>query len=213
MKGYFARLNPLERRFVVGVGLVLFVIINLFWVRPHFSDWSKTKTRLAKARQTLSLYEDAISQMKTYEVRVREMQSEGADVPPEEQSIRFLQAIQAQAAQSGVSITGSSRQTTRTNDQFFLEQHQSITVQSGEKQLVDFLYSLGSGNSMIRVRDLSLRPDQPRYMLNATIKLVASYQKTPASRTSGSAASATPASRTAAASSPPKAATTQPSTK
>jgi hypothetical protein len=210
MNGYFARLNPLERRFVVGVGLVLFVIINLFWVRPHFSDWSKTQARLAKARQTLLLYEDAISQMKTYEARVREMESEGADVPPEEQSIRFLQAIQAQAAQSGVSITGSSRQTTRTNDQFFLEQHQSITVLSGEKQLVDFLYSLGSGNSLIRVRDLTLRPDNhtTRYQLSATIKLVASYR-----RTKAPAGTATPAARTAAASSPPKAANTQPSTK
>ncbi len=42
-----------------------------------------------------------------------------------------------------------------------------------------FLHALGSGDSMIRVRDMDLRPDPPRYRLNGTITLVASYQKKP----------------------------------
>ena len=36
---------------------------------------------------------------------------------------------------------------------------------------------LGSGASMIRVRDLELQPDPPKQRLNANIRLVASYQK------------------------------------
>ncbi len=42
---------------------------------------------------------------------------------------------------------------------------------------MDFLYKLGSGASMIRVRDLELQPDPPRQRLSANIRLVASYQK------------------------------------
>ena len=56
---------------------------------------------------------------------------------------------------------------------------QNINVLATEEQLVDFLYKLGSGASMIRVRDLELQPDPPRQHLSANIKLVASYQKNP----------------------------------
>ena len=44
---------------------------------------------------------------------------------------------------------------------------------------MDFLYNLGSGNSLIRVRDLALHPNPPRQALSGNVKLVASYQKNP----------------------------------
>jgi hypothetical protein len=56
---------------------------------------------------------------------------------------------------------------------------QNINAIATEDQLVDFLYKLGSGSSMIRVRDLELQPDPPRQKLSANIRLVASYQKNP----------------------------------
>src|SRR5207245_1679588 len=40
-----------------------------------------------------------------------------------------------------------------------------------------FLYDLGSGDSMIRVRDLDLRPGATGTNLSASITLVASYQR------------------------------------
>jgi hypothetical protein len=64
----------------------------------------------------------------------------------------------------------------RTN-QFFVEQTQNINAVATDEQLVDFLYKLGSGASMVRVRDLELQPDNTRQHLNANIRLVASYQK------------------------------------
>ena len=107
------------------------------------------------------------------------MQSQGEFVAPEDQSVNMLRTIQSQSAQSGVGIVNTSRQITRTNDVFFVEQVQNINVLATDKQLVDFLYKLGSGASMVRVRDLELQPDQPRQHLNANIRLVASYQKNP----------------------------------
>jgi hypothetical protein len=69
----------------------------------------------------------------------------------------------------------------RTNDAFFIEQVQNINVTATDSQLVDFLFKLGSGASMVRVRDLELQPDPAHTHLTANIRLVASYQKNPVS--------------------------------
>ncbi len=198
MKDHFNRLSSLERRFVVGVLVIVFVLLNAVFVWPRFSDWSKMQFRLAKARKTLATFQAGISEMPKHEKQVKAMESEGLAVPPEDMSIDFLRTIQSQAAQSGVTFLGNNRVPARTN-QFFLEQSQGLTVQSGEQQLVDFLYNLGSGNSLTRVRALTLRPDQPRHQLSANITLVASYQKKPAARPAAptAATAAKPATPTA----------------
>ena len=178
MTGYLDNLRPFEKRMVVGVAAMLFVVLNFWFVVPHFSDWGRARVRMDKARFTREKFQAEIDQTPAYTRKVKELESEGAAVPPEDAAIHFSTAIQEQQVKSGVNIMRTGRQTTRTN-QFFLEQTQPISVQSKEPQLVDFLYSLGSGNSLIRVRDLTLRPDQPRHELSAEIKLVASYQKNP----------------------------------
>lgn len=205
MKTYLDNLRPFEKRVVVGVAALLFVILNLWFVIPHFSDWGVMQSRRGEAEQKLERYQNKIRQADTYARQIKTLESEGLSVPPEEQSIQFSRAIQTQQAQSGVNITATGKMTTRTN-QFFLEQSQVISVQSGENQLVDFLFNLGSGNSLIRVRDLSLRPDPPRHQLSSSVKLVASFQKKPIKAPGpavGSArAQARPSSSTPAASSP-----------
>jgi Tfp pilus assembly protein PilO len=97
-------------------------------------------------------------------------------VAPEDQAINFIRTIQSQSARSGVGIINMSRQMTRTNA-FFVELAQSINITADDRQLVDFLYKLGSDASMIRVSDLELQPDPSRLHLNANIRLIASYQK------------------------------------
>ncbi len=104
------------------------------------------------------------------------MEGESQDVAPEEQSAQFNTVVISQANQSGVHLTTSQPIKTTTN-QFFLEKSATFNAQATEAQMVNFLYGLGSGSSQIRVRDLNLRPDQPRQQLVAIITLVASYQK------------------------------------
>jgi len=194
----FARLSSVERRFIILVVVILFVVINLLFVLPHFSDLGKIKDRFGDANSKLARYEKEIGQVPVYQKKVKELEGEGASVPQEDQSVNFLTAIQNQAAQSSVQIIANNRQPERTN-QFFIERAQALTTQSGEPQLVDFLYSLGSGTSLIRVRALSIRPDAPRQALSATITLIASYQKKAPVRTAPPAkpATATPATRSA----------------
>jgi type II secretory pathway component PulM len=194
MTTYLDTLRPFEKRMVVGVAAMLFVILNFWFVVPHFSDWGRARIRMSKARVSRAKFQTEIDQIPNYNKMVRELESEGAAVPLEDAAIHFSAAITEQQAKSGVNIMRTGRQTTRTN-QFFLEQTQPISVQSKEAQLVDFLYNLGSGNSLIRVRDLTLRPDQPRHELSAEIKLVASYQKNPSKSAAGAVKSASPAAK------------------
>jgi len=178
MTSYLDRLNlrPFEKRLVVGVGTVLFVVLNAWFVFPHFSDLSQARDRRTEALKKLERWQAEIDQKAKYEAGINKFRQEGLEVLPEDQQNQFARAIQDQQVRSGVGIQQFLRVTTQTN-QFFLELTQPISVQSGEAQLVDFLYNLGSGNSLIRVRDLTLRPDAPRQQLSGTVKLVASYQK------------------------------------
>jgi type II secretory pathway component PulM len=176
VKKYLAQLRPLERRLAVGVAVVFILVLNWWFIWPHFSDWSRLQGRLARARKDLVRDRAVIAESTNYVALVKKMEGEGGSVAPEDQAINFLRAIQSQSAQSGVGIINNSRTMTRTNE-FFIEQVQNIRVIANDQQLVDFLYKLGSGPSMIRVRDLELQPDPSHEHLDANIRLVASYQK------------------------------------
>ena len=65
------------------------------------------------------------------------------------------------------------------SDKYYETQSERITLQSTEDALVKFLYDVGNDPAMIRVRELVLAPaDNNRFKLNATITLIADYQKT-----------------------------------
>jgi hypothetical protein len=188
MMSYLDRLNlrPFEKRLVVGVGVVLFVVLNAWFVFPHFSDLSQARVQRQESLKKLERWQAEIDQKDKYQAGISKFAKEGLEVPPEDQQNQFARTIQNQQAQSGVGIPSFGRTTTKTN-QFFLELTQLISVESGEPQLVDFLYSLGSGNSLIRVSDLALHPNPPRLALSGNVKLVASYQKNPPKKTAPSA--------------------------
>jgi Tfp pilus assembly protein PilO len=133
----------------------------------------------------LQRYKAAIDEVPGLQKKVKTYESAGEFVAPQDQSIDLMKTIQAQAAACGFGIQSFSRATMSTN-QFFMEQVQNINVQAQEANLVDFLYKLGNGSSLIRVSDLTLQPDPPRQRLMADIRLVASYQinpKAPAAKT------------------------------
>ena len=195
MTSYLDRLNlrPFEKRLVVGVGAVLFLVLNAWFVVPHFSDLSQTQKQRQELLSKLKGWQAEIDQKDKYQAGINKFIKEGSEVPQQEQQSQFDRTIQEQSSRSGVNLGLFGNTKTSTN-QFFLELTHQISVASGEAQLVDFLYNLGSGNSLIRVRDLTLHPDAPRQQLSANIKLVASYQK---SLTKKAAPGASPAAATA----------------
>lgn len=182
MKTVLEKLNlrPAEQRLVVGVAAIFFIVLNLWLVWPHFKDWRRLRNDQRQAEQTLKTYEDELNRRPEYEAKLTKLrEGGGSDVLPEDRAIQLLRDVGNQAQQHGVQITRttpSPRIATRTNA-FFEEQSVAISVISGETNLVDFLVAVGFGNSMIRVRDLDLKPDPPQQRLVGTITLVASYQK------------------------------------
>jgi Tfp pilus assembly protein PilO len=197
----FARLSSMERRFIILVLVIIFIVINLLFVLPYFGKLGEIKNRFGEANDKQDKFQKEIAQIPFYEANIKKLEGEGASVLQEDQAVNFLTALNNQAAQSGVTMVNRTPQPSRTN-QFFMELSQALTTQSGEAQLVDFLYNLGAGSSLIRARALSIRPDQPRTGLSATMTLVASFQKKPASRSTPAAKSPTPAAKSPAATTP-----------
>jgi hypothetical protein len=180
MNGYWNSLRPMEKRLVVGVGTMVVILLNLWFVVPHFSDLPKVQERKAKAQRTLEMFQKEIDQKPKYVRWVAELQGEGQNVALEDQIYQFQNAIQSEVVRTGVQIQNQVKPHSQTN-QFFIDQIQSVNLQAKEQQLVDFLFGLGNGPS-IRVRDLTLHADPSHTMLQAAIKLVASYQKKPTAK-------------------------------
>jgi len=188
------KLRPFERRLVVVIGIVLFLVAQFLFIWPHFGAVKRMNDRREVAKRELAKFAEEFAQTNKIAIDLGKLAGEGATVLPEDQSSDLMRSIQTQASQTGVVPQTVSKPFTRTNDAFFLEQSVTVTTLSTEEQLLNFLYNLGSGNSLIRVRGLTLRPDQSRTKLSATVTLVASYQKKPATRTAAApVAAAAPA--------------------
>ncbi len=181
MRSYLDKLTPNERRLIVFVGVVVFAVLNIWFVWPHFGDFRRAKARLYRAQDTLNRYKLEVSKLPEFEKRVREIEKDSSSAAKEDQSVELLRAVQSTAGRCGVNIMNVGKVATKTND-FFLEQSMGITVQAREEQLVKFLYELGTSDSIIRVRALSLRPDAPRMQLGGNVTLVASHQRKPLQR-------------------------------
>jgi Tfp pilus assembly protein PilO len=191
MASYLDKLNlrPQERRLVVGIAVVVFVVLNVWLVWPKFREWKRVKADLHTAHTNLDKYRRKISQVEGpngFKARLKVLEGEGAhNIVADEQEIQLLRTVQNQVKESQITVTSygqitRSSSTQSTND-FFEEQSIKIAVNTGEEELIDFLLKIGAGSSMIRVRDLDLKPaDQNRYKLQGSITLSANYQKKPA---------------------------------
>jgi len=178
MKEFFARLNPTERRFVVGVAVVFFLVINIVWVWPHFGDWSDTKGRMTAARTQLVTFESGTNLIPELARKIAQY-GQNQVVPEENQALQFSRIVMSQLTLFGIIPQNVSyRKESGATNSYFVEQTATMSLDTTEKQLVDFLYSVGaSSNSLIRVKSLSIQPDASHQRLNTRLTLVASYQK------------------------------------
>ena len=175
MKRWWEQLKPVERRVVTIIGVVIFILLNYFFVVPHFGDWRRDEFRIARATATNDLYRAEIRHTEEYKRKVHELESSGEEVLPEDQAIDFVRFLNHVLANSIIVNSQSSLQT-KTND-YSVDQQISLSLQATETNLVNFLYSMSEGNSMVRVRSMSLHPAQGQMQLGASITLVTSYQR------------------------------------
>jgi hypothetical protein len=181
-RSLFDKLNlrPNERRLVIAVVIVVFIILNWIFVWPHFGDWGKLQKRQREADDQLRRYRAEIQNTPHYQRTLADLEQKGATVASEEQALKLSTTIYNQAALSGVQVNsyGAPRQSggARPN-QFFEQQTATVNITAEEKSLVDFLYNLGVGGSLIRVSSMNLNPDQPKQKLVGNLTVVASYAR------------------------------------
>lgn len=182
MDGFLDNLNlrPAERRLVFGVLLVVFVVLNVWFVWPHFGDWSKVKADLENAKQTYVKFENEIARRNEYESAKKKLEQSEGGLAPEEMAINLRRNVQTQASQSGIIPNGMNDlpKPQGKSDSLFDETSIRLNfINTGEQELVDFLYNLSAGKSTIRVRDLNVAPDPSQQKLQGDMTLTASYQK------------------------------------
>jgi hypothetical protein len=184
LKSLFDKLNlrPNERRLVTIVAIVVFIILNAIFVWPRFGDWGKLNVRRDTATRTLAQYQAEVDKIPLYQKQLADLEKQGVAVASEDQALKLATTVQQQAALSGVEgkTYNDIRQTTSglaKPNQFFEERSGVMSIVAEEKNLVDFLYNLGVGGSLIRVRTMTLNPDPARQKLMGNVTFVASYAK------------------------------------
>lgn len=177
---HLLNLHSSERRLIAGVAIIVFIVLNVTLVRPHFGDWGRARRELKEQRETLALYrqETDPATLAAQEKRELALKDLGSSVVPSEQSLDLIRSLQSLAAQNNVVLTDQREAATATStNAFFQEKARLISFRAEEKNLVDFLVALGSSSSMIRVRSMSLRPHPDQMHLQGNMTVVASFHK------------------------------------
>jgi Tfp pilus assembly protein PilO len=200
-------LRPQERRLVIIVAIVVFVVLNFWLVIPMFGDYGKYQQRISDSEKKVKGYQDEINKRDAYQKELNELKTQGGYVPTEEAALRLSQEINSQAALSGVTLTSISplqRQASggKTNA-FFDEAAVTVNVNTGEKELIDFLFRLADKETLIRAKTMNISTDPTRMRLQGPITLVKSFQRRPPPKVTA-AVSATPKPTPAATSAPQK---------
>ena len=182
MNDWLNRLNlqPQERRLVLGGIVIVALVLNYWLIWPYFSEWSKLSAEMAKAESRKAVYLGEIGKKPLYDLQLKDLEKAGAGgVMEEEQDNRVTATIFTQAATHNVTVIRNVPiGNVGATNVFFDEVARSVELIASEGDLVSFLQELGTGDSMIRVRDLSrLRLDGSQTKLQATLTLVASFQK------------------------------------
>ncbi|MBI3416799.1 MAG: type II secretion system protein M [Verrucomicrobia bacterium] len=191
-------LQPSERRLVVIVAIVVLVMVNFLFIWPHFKDWKQIQDQMSGAQTKLGRYTNEVARIPDYQKRLNALEKQGSAVLPAAQSVDFLRTVQNLARSNKVEITQQGQPTPvkepGVTNSFFEKLSLQLRMTSGEAELVDFLYELGTGGSMIRVGDLSLSPGVNGSSLAGSLTLIASYQKTNLVATAKPATNATASS-------------------
>ena len=187
MSGVLDQLNltPQERRIVVVIAVVVFVVLNLLLVWPHFKDLARVRSDLDTTRATMTTWNKEILKdvdpKDGYAKQVASLsRQQGGGVG--NQQIQLQKSISDQAIKTGVNISDTRPATTAhpETNAFFDEQAVKITFACVEAQLINFLFNVGNDPAMIRVRELSLKTaDANRYGLRGDAILSANYAKQP----------------------------------
>lgn len=181
-------LTPQERKFVIGVVIAFAIVLNFLFIWPQFKEWTPLQTDLQEKRKTLAEYEAKIAELPQILARLSKLETNSAPVMVSgDAAAHYSRTVQTLAQQTRFSydrMNPPSVNQSSTN-KYFQELSMRVTFTgTEEKDLINFLYRLSDGNSSIRVREFSIKPDQSKMLLLGYLTLVANYE---VEKTAGSA--------------------------
>lgn len=182
MDGIFDKLGlqPAERRLLVGVGVVLFLVFNIYFIWPHFNEWGQLKGDIATLQMTRTAYEQERDNLPGYQEKEAELRGRSPAVPASGIGSQLVKEVQNQAKRLGKQFAYIKQIDGAQNErsQFFEEKIVNVRFTSWtDTNVLQLLISLGEGSSVIRIRDLSIKPDPSRLKLTGNATMIASYQK------------------------------------
>ena len=215
MTGFFDKLglSPQERRLVVIVGIVVFVVFNIWWIIPKFGEYGRLQEKIRVVNGQLSKFNSEIQNEPRYVRELQKLKSQGSEIATEEAALRIQQEVMNQANLVGLtynSIVPVNRGTTTTKtNAWFDEAAVNVSINTGEKELIDFLVRLADKDLLIRAKSMDIGPDPSQMRLQGNLTLVKSFQRKPPAR-SVAGSVARPSSSAPASSAPPAPAATAP---
>lgn len=219
MTGFIDRLQlrPQERRIVVAGAIVLFLLLNLWFVWPHFGSLSQHQSKRLANEKTLQQYQQETGRTNDYLARLTELEKEGSGILDADSANTVQRALTALGQANGMALPFNPvplTARTRTNEYFEQITFSANLPPTLPNPLVTLLTSIASNNIVMRVRELDLKPsDASRTKLSGSLKVVASFPKKTVTRPSVAAATtnrAPIAARTTPAIPTPAAATANP---
>jgi hypothetical protein len=177
------QLRPHEKRLIVMGGLVLFVVLNLWFVWPHYGDLGKARAQLQSSATTLTQYRTELARTNEYLARLELLESDGGGVLDEDKDITLLSTVQTVARESGITpanITPAPRTPRGGTNAFFEQRALTITLSpTPPEPLIRFLVSLATNQVVLRVKELDLKKDGTQTKLQGSLRVVASFQRQP----------------------------------
>ena len=166
-----------ERRLVMVV-LLGFVIVLAFLAKGLVPDPSETEKNIEDLKEKLASFQEEIGKKDDYQRELGKLKKMGLEVLPIEQETTMRSTINKLVASSGLSMKSmrsSSPSFGGETNRFFMEKAMQLQFSSKEDQLVNFLWKLGSGDSMIRVSSMQISPEKSGQRLSGSLTLTASF--------------------------------------
>jgi len=181
MNRLFDRLNlsAQERRLVVLVSCVLFAVLNLWFVWPHFGDYQRLKSQRQQSLVTLVTYQQECARTNEYLGRLTELEKAGDIVLRTDQNSALKELIMDQAAASKLNtgdVDPLPRAIGATNEFFEQRELRLEILATSPESILDFLMQVASKDIAIRVKSLGLKRERNRATLSGNVVLSASFQ-------------------------------------
>ena len=89
----------------MGVGVALFIILNIYLVWPHFADWKKLRTEIETAKATLAQYRAEEAKLPEYQARESALKGDGpAIMTTADMSLALMKVVQPKAGRAGINV-------------------------------------------------------------------------------------------------------------